>query len=136
MLDRAFVDTNILIYLYSSDEPDKRILANNVFKSFSEPVVSISILNELSNVMLKKLQVADQLVREAVREISAATIIAKISAQTTLKALDMHEKFGFSFFDCFHLATAAENACSIFFSEDMQHGQKIGNFKIINPFRS
>lgn len=136
MLDRAFVDTNILVYLYSADEPIKRTIATNVFRSYSEPVVSIPILNELCNVMLRKLGVSNAGVRDAMREISEATMIAKVSTNTILKAIDMHERYGFTFFDSFHLATAAENACSVFFSEDMQHGQKIGNLKIINPFRA
>ena len=136
MLDRAFVDTNILVYLYSADEPQKRTIATNVFRSYIEPVVSIPILNELCNVMLKKLGVSNDGVRNAVKEISEATLIAKISTSTIRKAIDMHEKFGFTFFDSFHLATATENACSVFFSEDMQHGQNIGNLKIVNPFHA
>jgi predicted nucleic acid-binding protein len=136
MLDRAFVDTNILVYLYSADEPYKRTVSTNVFRSYSEPVVSIPILNELCNVMLRKLGVSNAGVRDAVREISEASLIAKVSTNTIQKAIDMHEKYGFTFFDSFHLATAAENACSVFFSEDLQHGQKIGNLKIVNPFRA
>ena len=135
MLDRAFIDTNILIYLYSADEPDKRTVANDVFRCYTEPVVSIPILNELCNVMLKKLCLPSAQVRDAVQEISEATLVAKVAENTTLKAIELHEKYGFSFFDCFHLATAAENACSVFFSEDLQHGQKIGSLKIINPFQ-
>jgi predicted nucleic acid-binding protein len=136
MLDRAFVDTNILVYLYSADEPIKRTIATNVFRSYSEPVVSIPILNELCNVMLRKLGVSNAGVRDAMREISEATMIAKVSTNTILKAIDMHAKYGFTYFDSFHLATASENDCSVFFSEDMQHGQKVGNLKIVNPFRA
>lgn len=134
MVDRAFIDTNILVYLYSGDELDKREIANNVFGCYSEPVVSVPIINELCNVLLKKFSVPN--IRGVVDEISKAAFVAKISENTVLKAIDLKEKYGFSFFDSFHVATALETTCSVFFSEDMQHGQKVGNLKVINPFCS
>ena len=93
MPDRAFVDTNILVYLYSADEAYKRTITTHVFRSYSEPVVSIPILNELCNVMLKKLGVSKAGLRDVVQEISKATLIAKISANTIRKSIDMNENY-------------------------------------------
>ena len=55
MNDRIFLDTNIIIYLYSADECDKRedaykIVNNNIC------VTSTQTLNEASNVWFKKYQ--------------------------------------------------------------------------------
>ena len=136
MLDRAFIDTNIIVYLFSADEPDKRIIATDVFNCYSEPVVSIAVLNELCNVMLKKFSIPSINMQNVVHELSRAAIIVNGTTNTIRRAIDIHEKLGFSYFDSFHLATAAENGCPVFFSEDMQHGQKIGTVKIINPFQT
>jgi len=50
-------------------------------------------------------------------------------------ALDLKEKYGYSFFDCLMLASALESGCDVILSEDMGDGQIIENtLKIVNPF--
>ena len=49
MNDRVFLDTNIIIYLYSEDEGDKRDVAYQ-FVNNNKCVTSIQVMNEISNV--------------------------------------------------------------------------------------
>ena len=51
--DRVFIDTNILIYLYSEDEPDKRRVAENIVNN-NYCIISTQVLNEASNVWFLK----------------------------------------------------------------------------------
>ena len=50
---RAFLDTNILVYLYSSKEPEKRDICIIEVDKYTR-IVSIQTLNEFSNVLFKK----------------------------------------------------------------------------------
>jgi len=56
MKDRVFVDTNILIYLYSVDEPEKRQTVENAIIG-KDCVISVQVLNEFSSVCLRKLNI-------------------------------------------------------------------------------
>ena len=52
MRDRVFLDTSILIYLYSECEPDKRDVAHKVLNDHG-CVTSLQALNEVINVWLR-----------------------------------------------------------------------------------
>jgi predicted nucleic acid-binding protein len=45
MNDKVFLDTNILIYLYSKDEPSKQLIAKQIFSNHTNVIVSTQILS-------------------------------------------------------------------------------------------
>ena len=49
-------------------------------------------------------------------------------------ARDFAEEHGISFYDALIVASAIEAGCNILYSEDMQHGRRIGGLAIVNPF--
>ena len=51
-----------------------------------------------------------------------------------LRALDLRERYGFSFYDSLIIAAALEAGCTRLYTEDMQHGQQIQGLAIENPF--
>jgi predicted nucleic acid-binding protein len=50
MPDKTFIDTNILIYGFSSDEPQKRAITTDL-SGQSDLVISTQVLLEVSNVL-------------------------------------------------------------------------------------
>jgi predicted nucleic acid-binding protein len=133
MSDKCFIDTNILIYVYSGDDLQKRSVATELFNENAPPLVSVHVLNEFSNVLLKKgLSCTEAL--SAVNELCEFSQVCQTSSKTTKEALRIAEKYRYRFYDSFHLATALENSCVRFFSEDLQHTQRIQGMSIINPF--
>lgn len=64
MNDKCFIDTNILIYAYSIDEPAKKEMAESVVLNDSSIVIlSTQVINELINVLRKKKDMhSDQLI--------------------------------------------------------------------------
>lgn len=61
--------------------------------------------------------------------------VSEIGVLETIKAMEIKEKLGFSYWDSLIIASALENQCNILYSEDMQNGQIVENkFKIVNPF--
>ena len=52
-MKKAFFDTNIVVYYYTSTEPEKRQSAASILLQ-SQGIISTQVLNELSNVLSKK----------------------------------------------------------------------------------
>jgi predicted nucleic acid-binding protein len=134
MPDKVFIDTNVLIYGYSEDEPDKRQQAIDCVRS-GEAWISTQVLNETINVLKRKFSLSYSQIREAVQELSEGFPIVLVSVNTIEMALNLAERYQYSYFDSLILASALEAGCQILYSEDLQDGQRIENqLMIINPF--
>jgi len=134
MPDKVFIDTNVLIYGYSEDEPDKRQRAIDCVRS-GEAWISTQVLNETINVLKRKFSLSYSQIRDAVQEISKGFPIILVSVNTIEMALNLAERYQYSYFDSLILASALEAGCQILYSEDLQDGQRIENqLTIVNPF--
>ena len=135
MNDRVFLDTNIVIYLYSEDENYKRDIACN-FVNSSNCITSIQAMNEASNVWLKKYKLDKYEIAKYLDELEAiCDDIVLIRRKTIDQALNIKDRYGYSFYDCLMLGAALEANCGIILTEDMKSGQVINDtLKILNPF--
>ena len=134
MNDSVFFDTNIFVYLYSEDEPEKQSVALNIFDRF-HCVTSTQVLNEFCSVCLRKLGMPSNEILKSIREITENCELCYIDMTTIQNALSLNNKYGYTYYDCLVLASAILYGCKCLFSEDMQHNQLIeGRLKIINPF--
>jgi predicted nucleic acid-binding protein len=134
MKDRVFVDTNVLVYLYSEDEQTKQMVAINVLEQF-HCITSTQALNEFCSVCLRKLKIPSKIVWNSIKEIIDECELCYVNTETVEKALMLHDKYGYTYYDCLILASALFNDCNCLFSEDMQNGQIIeGILTIKNPF--
>lgn len=129
-----FIDTNVLIYAFSEDEPEKADMANGlIFKG--NRIISLQVINEFSNVCLRKFEKSPQTVSAAILEIAGCIKIVNFDLSTQFKALSLCRQLTLSYYDALIIATALQNNCSKLFSEDMQHNQIIEEtLTIINPF--
>jgi len=136
MSDKVFLDTNIIIYAYSDDEPEKQERANNILEEYeSQITISTQVINELSNNLFRKFKLNAEAVEAVVLELDNNFPIVDFNLQTQLKAIKIKERYKLQFYDSMILASALENGCNIIYSEDMQNGQIIENqLTIINPF--
>ena len=136
MNDRMFLDTNIIIYLYSEDENDKR---DTVYKSVNKNccITSTQVLNEASNVWFKKYNWNKNQIIEYLDGIEAVCDeIMLIQRKTINQALNIKDRYGYSYYDSLMLASALDGNCRIIFSEDMSDGQMVNDtLKIVNPFK-
>ncbi|MFM8341351.1 MAG: PIN domain-containing protein [Methylomonas sp.] len=134
MPGRYFLDTNILIYAYSNSEPHKADVANSLLFE-GESLISLQVINEFSNICLKKLKLNEKAVIGAINEITSVTHVVGFSLATQLRAIQLCEAYCFSYYDALIASTAQENHCSILYSEDMQNNQLIDNhLRVVNPF--
>jgi predicted nucleic acid-binding protein len=60
-----------------------------------------------------------------------------LTLETHETGLDLAERYGLSTFDAMIAASALQAGCDTLWSEDMQHGMKLGkDLRIVNPFRA
>ncbi|NCR73907.1 MAG: PIN domain-containing protein [Microcystis aeruginosa LG13-12] len=93
------------------------------------------IFDETINVLKRKFSLSYSQIREAVQELSEGFPIVLVSVNTIEMALNLAERYQYSYFDSLILASALEAGCQILYSEDLHDGQRIENqLMIINPF--
>jgi len=135
MCDKVFLDTNIIIYLYSVDEGDKRDISCK-FVNNADCITSIQAMNEASNVWFRKHGLGKAEITRYLDEIEAVCKDVMLIRRKTINlAVELKDRYGYSFYDCLMLASAIEANCTLILTEDMQDGQIIdGTLKITNPF--
>ena len=135
MSDKAFLDTNILIYFYSEDDEHKRNAAYETLNN-NDCVTSVQAMNESSNVWFRKFNWSASKIKEHLDNIEmVCDEVFPIHRNTINKALSLKERYGYSYYDCLMLASALDGNCQIIYTEDMSDGQIIDNtLKITNPF--
>ncbi|MCL2078377.1 MAG: PIN domain-containing protein [Oscillospiraceae bacterium] len=135
MKDKVFLDTNVFVYTQSSVEPKKRTISLNAIEQY-DCVVSTQIFSEICNVMIKKLQMHIDEVKQIIAAVNDKCSVAVVTYDTVQLALDLKERYGYSYYDSLVLATALESGCQKIFTEDMRNGQIIENtLKIVNIFQ-
>jgi predicted nucleic acid-binding protein len=130
----VFLDTNILVYSHSITNKDKYEKSIEVM-SCNSCYISTQVISEFCNVLTKKMHINPLEIKELTHEFELYFNIFIVNRNTTEKALDILDKYGYSYYDSLIIAAALEADCSVLYSEDMQNGQLIENsLKIINPF--
>jgi predicted nucleic acid-binding protein len=94
------------------------------------------VVQECLNVALRKAQI--KLTADAARSHLDAVLLplmqATPSAALYHRALNVQQRWRFSFYDSLVIAAALDLRCKTLWSEDLQHDQKIEGLTIRNPF--
>ena len=129
-----FLDSNILIYAFTTDE--RSGVAQALLQR--RPVISVQGLNEFANVARRKLGMDWNELREALAAVRTLcpTVLA-LDVDIHDEALRVAERYGYSMFDALVVASALHADSDTLWSEDMQHGMMIDRrLRIANPFRT
>jgi hypothetical protein len=126
-----FFDTNILVYAFL--DATKRERALEVLSEGG--LISIQVLNEFTNVALKKRKRSWPEIETAVGVIRARfPKVILLTVEIHAAAVVLAREHGLSIYDALIVAAALEAGCDTLFSEDMQHQRVFGSLRIINPF--
>ena len=134
----TFLDTNVLIYLYDTRDGHKHQLANEIVKPLitqNKLVISNQVLQEFCNVYLSKLNLPHDDLISVINSFLGKLVAHVPSIQFYEAAIELQHRYNLSFYDALVIQAATDLRCTTFLSEDMQHGQKIGELTIVNPFR-
>lgn len=127
-----FLDSNILLYLASDDDAKAAVVENLLAQA---PVISAQVLNEVTNVLRRKMGFDWSAVDRFITRTVLITTILPLSEATNRSARELAARHGFAWYDAVIVASALEGGCARLITEDMHHGQKIGDLTITNPFR-
>lgn len=132
-----FLDSNVIVYLFSSDLR-KRVIAEQVVNAalVENATISFQVVQEVLNVASKTLPaLPDERIAFLLDEV--LTPLWKVSPSRSLydAALQIRARYGYTFYDSVVIAAALEADSSHLLSENMQHGQRIDGLLIENPFR-
>lgn len=135
----VFVDTHVLLYAQDPREPAKQAAAERwLTYCWTQRCgrLSTQVLNELY-VNLRKAAPGMQLQasRDVVRRYRAWQP-GVVDEHTVDGAWHLQEKFSFSFRDALIVAAAQQLGCTRLLTEDLQHGLRIEQLQIVNPFHA
>jgi len=128
--DKAFFDTNVLLYLLSTGAKADKAESLIAVGGF----VSVQVLNEFASVAFRKLKMKWPEIREILATIRAICEVIPVTVEIHEAGLAIAERYGLSLYDSLILAAAAKAGCRTVYSEDMQDGQVLQNVTIRNPF--
>ncbi len=135
MSGKVFLDTNLWVYFFVKQPQDKCAIVTNLISS-SLPSISLStqVLGELYNVLTRKSTFSKQDCCEIIGDLIRDFPVLTIETSQVLKAIEISNRYNYSYWDSLIIATAVLNDCTTVYSEDMQHNQLIDDkTRIYNP---
>jgi predicted nucleic acid-binding protein len=128
---KAFLDTNILVYAQETGQ--RGDIARQLVAQGG--TISVQILNELANVLSRKLRHDWSEVAAVLDDARAALDEpVPVTLPIHLCALEFARNHNIAFWDALILAAAIEAGCDRLYSEDFQHGRRFGDLTVVNPF--
>jgi len=138
MKDKIFLDTNIIVYAHDRSSGDKHADAREIMDYLWENrkgVISVQVLQEFFVCVTKKIfkPLPIKNARDILDYLSTWDVVAN-EKHIPLKAIDIQERYQFSFWDSLIIQAAIQGQARIVLSEDLPGGQVVKDLKILNPF--
>ena len=136
--ERCFLDTNILIYAHDRSSPHKQGIARTLVRDLwrsGTGCISTQVLQELHVTLTRKLP--KPLAPDISRRILSSLLewhTETVFPKTILHATELAELHQLSFWDGLIVAAALTAECRFLVSEDLQHGFRIRDMVVVNPF--
>jgi predicted nucleic acid-binding protein len=139
MSGRFFLDTNIFAYAFDAKAPAKARRAIRLIRQAAdtgEGVVSYQVVQEFFNLAFRRFAQPMSVVDAEQYLITVFRPLLAVHSSSALyiEGLRIAGKYQLSWYDSLIVAAALQSQCTVLFSEDLQHGQKIEDLRIENPF--
>ena len=139
MSAKAFIDTNVLVYLFDSRVAVKQQRAAQLFEQLAAaddaPAISTQVIQEAFMALTRKLQLDTREALALLRPLEQTGFtIQPIHAPLIWRAAERLIKDPLSFWDALIIEAALESDCTILYSEDFQEGRSYGTLTVTNPF--
>jgi predicted nucleic acid-binding protein len=135
----AFVDANILVYAEDLDAGPKHVVARDLITDLwrsGEGVLSIQVLQEFYVTTTRKM--SRPLSREDALGIVEQYLLWRVvenNKRLLLAGIRLAASIKISLWDALVLEAALAEGCNRIYTEDLNHGQKVGDLLIVNPFK-
>ena len=139
MPDKAFLDTNILVYAHDRETPEKSSKAQAlIFDGLrnDSAAVSAQVLSEFFVTITQKVK-PPMPESQAAKEIAllANLEVVDVDVQLIQRAIAIKRRWRLSYWDGLIVAAAERAHCRTLYSEDLSDGQSYGDVTVCNPFR-
>ena len=138
MSDKAFLDTNIIVYAYDQHDPHKQKKAQELITDGIEKEtlhLSVQVLGEFFNVVTR--HIPKPMPPDEAQEIIATISILpvqEIDLAMVNRAIDTHKTYQISYWDALIISAAERAECKSILSEDLSDGQTYHDIVVYNPF--
>ncbi len=138
MRDKAFFDSNLLVYAFDQGSPAKQDVAKRLIGEYGAAgnlVLSTQVLQEFYVVTTKKLAkpLTKEEAAEVVKDLGEFPLV-QVDKSVIYRAMGRHRVGEFSFWDCLIVEAALQSRCALLLTEDMQSDRHIDRLEIRNPF--
>jgi predicted nucleic acid-binding protein len=132
-----FLDTNILLYGYDLDAPEKRLIAQSFIEhAWLQPgrtAISVQVLQEFHVNFVRKGHSAS-VATSLINDFCHWPVIDNTLAVFRL-GLSLQSRWQLSLWDAMILAAAQASGARELITEDLNHGQDYGGIRALNPFK-
>ena len=132
-----FFDTNILVYAASNQDPRKRAIALDLLRHALEVnhdgVISLQILQEFTNVMLKRSLATDEQI-EGYYSYFYRLVRSEVTSDMLRDAIHIRREYGIQYHDAVMVAAAKKLGGHEIVTEDLNGGQLYCGMAVVNPF--
>jgi predicted nucleic acid-binding protein len=132
-----FLDTNILLYAHDASagaKQDRSIELVTRLAANRSGAISVQVLAEFYSAATKKLRMKSEEAEEIIRDFGVWTV-HRPGHSDLLKASQLHRRHNLSWWDALVVNSAVELGCSVLWSEDLNHEQRVGSLTVRNPFQ-
>jgi predicted nucleic acid-binding protein len=132
-----FLDTNVLVYAYQFNDPDKQRTAHELVRRAlaGKFVLSTQVLSEFASTLLHKASPpATPEAMIAILDSLSAIKLVTPDGDLIRRAVEAKSEYGLHFYDGMIVAAAERAGCERIWSEDLNAGQKYFGVTIANPF--
>ena len=132
-----FFDTNVLLYAFDEDEPEKQSVSRELIDEHltrGDGILSVQVLREFYSMSRRETRPLS--VEEAVEAVNyfATFTSGPEDTETVLGAIRRSREYMLSFWDALIVESALKGGADRLLTEDLQHGQVIEGLRIENPF--
>ena len=131
-MSKPFIDSNVILYLLSSDFA-KANKAEAILEAGG--VISVQVLNEVVSVCQCKLKMHWDEIDAVLQAIKASVQVVPLTEATHELAVQICKRYQLSFYDAHICAAAIIAGATVLLSEDMQDGMVVDGLVVKNPFR-
>lgn len=137
MADKAFVDTNILVYAHDRSAGARHDRARALIEKLwtvGGGVLSTQVLQELCVNLRRKTArpLSIEQTRQLLQDYMSWDVVVN-TAESVIEALVIEQRYNISFWDALIIQAAGTSGAAVIYSEDLADGQTYGQLRIVNP---
>ncbi len=135
----AFVDTNVLVYAFDASD-SRQPIAEQLLSELTDTNrlrLSTQVLQELYVTVTRKIEtpLAPQEALDVLDDLAAWPVV-QLDYRLIREAILLSGNAQLSLWDSLIVVAAKQSGAPILYTEDLNHGQKILEVEVVNPFRA